>query len=140
MVGAVSHNQNDGRVAGIAIGNQLGPGIGAASLRVGTQSPAPSSEGSWCTCQLGAARRGDVCHLQFKSKVGFKLVWCAAEDWAAFRLVGDEGEVLAGGVAHPPLPPLSQRRGNAAEVAGSVYGAACDRPLTAAVEVPPSSQ
>jgi hypothetical protein len=50
MLGEVAHNLNDdgpGRVAGIAIGNRLGPGIEAASL------PELGEGGTWSTCTNG---------------------------------------------------------------------------------------
>ena len=52
MLGEVSHSANDGSVGnGIAIGNQLGPGIEIASL------PELGTGGSWSTCTNG-------CHLE----------------------------------------------------------------------------
>lgn len=53
--------------------------------------------GSWSTCMIGANKSPpqDVAHLQFKSRVAFKLVWspptfntvirnCSAEKWKVF--------------------------------------------------------
>ena len=50
MLGEVAHGTNDGSVKGIAVGNQLGPGIEVASL------PELGQGGSWSTCTNG-------CHL-----------------------------------------------------------------------------
>ena len=44
-----AHNENLGRVEGIAYRNPLGVGIRLASVDAGE-----SGSGSWCTCQLGA--------------------------------------------------------------------------------------
>ena len=51
MLGEVAHGTNDGSVKGIAVGNQLGPGIEVASL------PELGPGGSWSTCTNG-------CHLE----------------------------------------------------------------------------
>lgn len=51
MLGDVAHSANDGSVKGIAVGNQLGPGIEVASL------PELGTGGSWSTCTNG-------CHLE----------------------------------------------------------------------------
>ena len=51
MLGEVAHGTNDGSVKGIAVGNQLGPGIEVASL------PELGQGGSWSTCTNG-------CHLE----------------------------------------------------------------------------
>lgn len=63
MLSREAMNTNDGRVDGIAIGNQLGPGIVAASL------PEPGPGGSWSTCMMGCNTEPprDVAHLQFRS-------------------------------------------------------------------------
>jgi hypothetical protein len=71
MLGEVAHNNNEGRVPGIAYNNQLGPGIQLASL----EELGPG--GSWSTCMMGCNREPpqDVAHVQFKSRIAFKLVW-----------------------------------------------------------------
>jgi len=50
---------------------QLGPGIRIASL------PELGPGGSWSTCLMGcnAPEPRDVAHLQFRSRIAFKLVW-----------------------------------------------------------------
>ena len=117
MLGEVADNENDGRVAGIAVGNRLGAGIQIAS------EPALGVGGSWSTCQLDA-RRGsvdDVAHGQFRSRIAFKLVWCAPS-FNTFVLVDDDGQLLArAGALRGELPPLSERRANYEMVAGTKY-------------------
>ena len=74
MAGAVSNNENDGRVKDIARGNLLGPGIAIASLQEEDGFP---PGGSWSTCINGCNTEppSDVAHLQFQSRIAFKLVW-----------------------------------------------------------------
>lgn len=105
-----------GRVAGIAVGNRLGPGIRVASL------PELGAGGSWSTCSLGARSEPplDVAHVQFRSRIAFKLVWCAPT-FTTFVLVDDDGAFLARGTPRGALPPLSERRANYDMVAGSKY-------------------
>jgi hypothetical protein len=64
-------NENQGRVAGIAYSNRLGRGIQTASI----EEVGPG--GSWSTCMIGCANDPpqDVAHIQFKSRIAFKLVW-----------------------------------------------------------------
>lgn len=126
---------NDGRVRGIALGNRLGPGIAAASLT----ELGPG--GSWSTCGLDARQATssprpaegtgmpagrlsppqDVAHLQFRSRIAFKLVW-VPDDYSRFLLVDDDGRLLATGAPTGRLPALEERQANYAMVAGSKYG------------------
>ena len=114
---------NDGRVRGIALGNRLGPGIAAASLT----ELGPG--GSWSTCQATSsplssprpAEDSGVAHLQFRSRIAFKLVW-VPDDYSRFLLVDDDGRLLATGAPTGRLPALEQREANYAMVAGSKYG------------------
>ena len=71
MLDRVSNNENDGAVKGIAIGNNLGNGIRMASL------PELGPGGSWSTCAMGCNQEPprDVAHIQFRSRIAFKLVW-----------------------------------------------------------------
>ena len=74
MLGEVAHNQNSdgsGKIAGIAVGNRLGAGIEKASL------PELGEGGSWSTCTNGCHLDPpqDVAHVQFRSRIAFKLVW-----------------------------------------------------------------
>ena len=87
----VSDNENDGSVERIAIGNQLGDGIRKASL------PELGSGGSWSTCAIGCNKDPprDVAHIQFRSRVAFKLVWCPTDRYDAFVVVDDDGKELA---------------------------------------------
>ena len=94
MLGEVAHDTNDGSVKGIAVGNLLGPGIEIASL------PELGPGGSWSTCTNGCHLEPpqDVAHVQFRSRIAFKLVW-APPAFEAFVLVDDAG-------GHPWAPPL----------------------------------
>ena len=71
MLGDVAHNLNEagaGRIAGIAVGNRLGPGIEVAS------DPDLGEGGSWSTCTNGCHvdPPQDVAHVQFRSRIAFK--------------------------------------------------------------------
>ena len=114
----VSDNLNDGSVSGIAIGNRLGPGVRIASL------PELGPGGSWSTCAIGCNKDPprDVAHLQFRSRIAFKLVWVPNEDYDMFVLVNDDGGLLAygkpsGGV----LPNRREREMNYRIMMGSKY-------------------
>ena len=89
MLGEVAHNQNQGQVNGIHYSNKLGPGIEIASL------PELGPGGSWSTCMIGCNSEPprDVAHLQFRSRVAFKLVW-TPPDYNSFVLVDDDGALL----------------------------------------------
>ena len=115
-----AENINDGRVRGIAVGNRLGPGIVIASL------PELGSGGSWSTCANGCqlSPPQDVAHVQFRSRIAFKLVWVPDDDYRRFVLVDDDGRPLATGAPTGRLPALEQRQANYAMVAGSKYGSA----------------
>ena len=71
MLETVRNRDNEGRVEGIAFHNPLGQGIAIASL------PELGPGGSWTTCMMGCDREPpqDVAHLQFRSRIAFKLVW-----------------------------------------------------------------
>lgn len=119
----VSDNENDGSVQGIAIGNQLGTGIRTASL------PELGSGGSWSTCMIGCNKDPpqDVAHVQFRSRIAFKLVWCPTEMFDIFVLVDDDGKELAHGKPTGKLPSLQERVVNYKVVAGSKYAVAADK-------------
>ncbi len=89
MLGEMAHNDNMGRVPGIAFNNRLGRGIELASL----QELGPG--GSWSTCMMGCNLDPpqDVAHIQFKSRIAFKLVWCPPS-YSSFVLVDDAGTLL----------------------------------------------
>mmetsp|Transcript_63552 Transcript_63552/g.143357 ORF Transcript_63552/g.143357 Transcript_63552/m.143357 type:complete len:256 (+) Transcript_63552:105-872(+) len=133
MLGGVQDESNeDGAVRGISRANVLGAGIRAASL------PELGEGGSWSTCMIGSANAPpqDVAHLQFKSRVAFKLVWSPASlDFRSFVLVDDAGRLLArgapSGLEDSPGyagPSLEQRRMNYDLVRGSKYAVAAGRP------------
>lgn len=120
MLDSVSGNENEGQVDGIAYGNQLGPGIRLASL------PELGPGGSWSTCMMGCKYDPprDVAHLQFRSRIAFKLVWVPTTAFDRFVLVDDDGNLLAEGRPQGRLPPLRERQQNYQMVAGSKYAAA----------------
>lgn len=117
MRGAVSHESNaSGAVAGISKRNLLGPHIEKASLaEVG-------EGGSWSTCTNGCNNvpPHDVAHVQFQSRVAFKLVWCPPQ-FNSFVLVDDEGKLLKSGTPTGSLPHISYRSGNYSLVKGGMY-------------------
>lgn len=123
MLDKVSHNENDGSVERIAIGNQLGPGIRTASL------PELGTGGSWSTCAIGCNQDPpkDVAHIQFRSRIAFKLVWCPTESFDIFVLVDDDGKELAQGKPSGSLPSLRERQVNYKIVAGSKYSTVADQ-------------
>mmetsp|Transcript_25379 Transcript_25379/g.51215 ORF Transcript_25379/g.51215 Transcript_25379/m.51215 type:complete len:305 (-) Transcript_25379:25-939(-) len=115
-----SDNLNDGSVKGIAIGNRLGPGIRIASL------PELGPGGSWSTCALGCNSDPpqDVAHVQFRSRIAFKLVWVPNENYDTFVLVDDDGKLLATGKPSDgpgALPSRREREMNFRIVQGSKY-------------------
>jgi hypothetical protein len=122
MAVQVSHNSNaNGAVAMISRRNQLGPHIKAASL------PELGPGGSWSTCTNGAhlTPPSDVAHMQFSSRIAFKLVW-APPDFSQFVLVDDEGRELRRGRPTGGLPPARARKGNFELVAGGKYAIAAE--------------
>merc|ERR1712127_867820 len=104
MLGEVAHGTNDGSVKGIAVGNRLGSGITIASL------PELGPGGSWSTCANGChlSPPQDVAHIQFRSRIAFKLVWAPNNNgkFDTFVLVDDDGVELARGKPTGRLPSL----------------------------------
>lgn len=121
MLGSESFNENKNQVAGIAYGNQLGPGIKLASL------PELGPGGSWSTCMMGCNEDPprDVAHIQFKSRIAFKLVWVPPL-FTSFVLVDDAGALLATGHPTGQLPSIRERKMNYQAVEGSKYGKEAD--------------
>jgi len=121
MIDQVSDNQNDGSIVEIARGNLLGPGIRIAS------DPSLGEGGSWSTCANGCHMNPpqDVAHIQFRSKIAFKLVWVPSS-YTTFVLVDDDGKLLATGAPTGDLPPLRERQMNYRLVIGSKYARAAD--------------
>ena len=68
----------------------------------------------------------DVAHIQFKSRIAFKLVWTPANDYESFVLVNDDGELLNAGTPTGKLPEFYSRMRNYREVEGSKYGVAAE--------------
>jgi len=124
MLDKVSHNTNDGSVKQIAVGNQLGPGVLIASL------PELGEGGSWSTCMIGCNKDPpqDVAHIQFRSRIAFKLVWSPSlqSTYDTFVLVDDDGKELARGTPketkNSRMPSMRERQVNYKLVAGSKYG------------------
>lgn len=123
MLDNVSDNENDGSVKRIAIGNQLGPGIRTASI------PELGRGGSWSTCAIGCNQDPpkDVAHIQFRSRIAFKLVWCPTDSFDIFVLVDDDGKELAQGKPTGRLPSIRERQVNYKIVAGSKYAIVADQ-------------
>ncbi|EJK50891.1 hypothetical protein THAOC_29997 [Thalassiosira oceanica] len=157
MLDDTRDNENDGAVKGIAAGNRLGQGIRVASL------PELGPGGSWSTCAMGCNKDppSDVAHVQFRSRIAFKLVWVPNKDYDTFVLVddaesprlcmctsfsaltanrkpSDEGILLAKGKPSDGpagLPALRERQMNYQIMMGSKYAVAADR--IARLEIPP---
>ena len=127
MMLEISHNENEGRVAGIHRRNPLGDGIKLASL--GEEDGLPAG-GSWSTCALGCNSDPpqDVAHVQFQSRIAFKLVWCPPT-FSTFVLVDDDGKVLNQGTpkANSGLPNMSERQKNFQIVQGSKYAVEAEK-------------
>jgi hypothetical protein len=125
MADEVQEESNaNGAVAGISRQNRLGPAIRTASL------PEVGPGGSWSTCILGAAKTPplDVAHVQFRSRVAFKLVWVPSS-FSTFVLVDDDGKLLAKGTPQQGsgLPRLSERSANYDAVKGGRYAVEAER-------------
>jgi len=124
MLDGVSHNLNDGEqtVSGIVRNNRLGPGITTAS------DPTLGPGGSWSTCTNGCHLDPprDVAHVQFQSRIAFKLVWCPPE-FESFVLVDDAGALLAQGSPSSGLPHLSYRQRNFGITKGSKYAVEAEK-------------
>ena len=114
----------NGAVAGISRQNRLGPSIRTASL------PELGPGGSWSTCTNGAGQNPplDVAHVQFRSRVAFKLVWVPPQ-FSTFVLVDDDGKLLAKGTPAEGsgLPSLQQRQANFDVVHGGRYAVEAEK-------------
>ena len=123
MLGDVISNENGGQLSAIDYHNQLGPAIQTASI----EELGPG--GSWTTCMIGCNENppNDVAHIQFKSRIAFKLVWVPT-NYASFVLVDDDGHLLAKGTpSGGNLPPLDERKRNYELVKGSKYAVEADK-------------
>ena len=123
MTDDTSDNKNSGEVKQIAVGNFLGDGIRKASI------PELGPGGSWSTCANGCHvdPPQDVAHIQFRSRIAFKLVWVPNENFDTFVLVDDDGVELAKGSPTGRLPSKQQRMMNYQLVQGSKYAIAADK-------------
>ncbi|CAD7934042.1 unnamed protein product, partial [Amoebophrya sp. A120] len=119
MLGNVMHEENaSGLVKAISRQNQLGPHIQKASI------PELGEGGSWSTCTNGChvlPSPEDVAHVQFQSRVAFKLVWVPPE-FKSFVLLDDDGKVLRKGTPTGQLPHISARKKNFELVRGGISG------------------
>ena len=117
-------SNKDGAVAGISRTNALGSHIRTASL------PELGPGGSWSTCILGAGQNppSDVAHVQFNSRIAFKLVW-APPLYSTFVLVDDAGLLLAKGTPQEGsgLPSLQERKANFNVVRGGRYAVVAEK-------------
>ena len=68
----------------------------------------------------------DVAHIQFKSRIAFKLVW-VPPTFQQFVLVDDDGVALAHGRPQGRLPHATERRRNYLTVRGSKYSIEADK-------------
>ena len=112
----VADEENEDKVEGIHYSNQLGPGIRIASI------PELGPGGSWSTCIMGCSSEPpqDVAHLQFRSRIAFKLVWIPPA-FESFVLVDDTGKRLAIGTPTGRLPDFQQRKRNFAATGNGRY-------------------
>lgn len=119
MADGVVHHNNEGKVKGIAYNNRLGEGIKIASLEE------LGAGGSWSTCMMGCDKDPpqDVAHIQFQSRIAFKLVWCPPQ-LTSFVLVDDWGRLLTWGTPTGTLPDLQERRQNFQLVGNGKYSTA----------------
>ena len=123
MTDGTSDNKNNGEVKQIEIGNFLGDGIRKASI------PDLGSGGSWSTCAIGCNLNPpkDVAHIQFQSRIAFKLVWVPNAKFDKFVLIDDDGKELARGSPTGQLPSIRQRQMNYELVRGSKYATVVDQ-------------
>ena len=90
--------------------------------------PPKGPGGSWSTCAMGCNRSPpqDVAHIQFRSRIAFKLVWVPNENFDSFVLVDDDGIKLNSGIPKGTLPNLRERKLNYSLVQGSKYSKVAD--------------
>jgi len=118
MLGDVQAQTNaNGAVSGISRSNNLHNGIIVAS------DPSLGEGGTWSTCQIGANKSPphDVAHIQFRSRIAFKLVW-VPPSFDEFVLVDDDGAVLNRGKGvGDGVPSFYERQKNFDAVHESKY-------------------
>ena len=68
----------------------------------------------------------DVAHVQFNSRIAFKLVW-APPLYNSFVLIDDDGALLTKGTPSGQLPSAGERRRNYSIVQGSKYAVEADK-------------
>lgn len=123
MRGEETNNENHGRVSQIHYSNKLGPGIQIASM----EELGPG--GSWSTCMIGCNRDPpqDVAHIQFKSRIAFKLVWGPPPTYNSFVLIDDDGKLLNRGCPKGRLPHVRERERNYLVCQGSKYAVEAEK-------------
>ena len=112
--------ENEGRVRGMNPRNQLGQVIRKCSLTKEDDPDFDDDGGSWSTCLMNCNLEPprDVAHVQFQSKIAFKLVWLPPT-FDKFALVGDDGAVLKIGTnLDKHVPHISERQMNFEAVHG----------------------
>ena len=67
-----------------------------------------------------------MAHVQFRSRIAFKLVWVPNQNYDTFVLVDDSGKELARGKPTGNIPRLLERQINYKLVKGSKYATAAD--------------
>mmetsp|Transcript_8840 Transcript_8840/g.19481 ORF Transcript_8840/g.19481 Transcript_8840/m.19481 type:complete len:88 (+) Transcript_8840:654-917(+) len=68
----------------------------------------------------------DVAHLQFRSRIAYKLVWVPPA-YETFVLVDDDGKLLKKGNPTGVLPTMRDRKMNYKIVMGSKYATVVDQ-------------
>lgn len=71
----------------------------------------------------------DVAHVQFRSRIAFKLVWCPP-GYQTFVLVDDDGQLLNKGTPTGELPAEACRQANYQLVRGSKYAVEAEKQAT----------
>lgn len=102
---------NQNKVKGIDKVNYLGDLIRKCSINYGLFS---DKDGTWGTCMIGCNQLPpqDVAHLQFNSKIAFKLIWLPPE-YNNFIIVDDDGNLLKKGQnLNKDIPNKSERKLN----------------------------
>ena len=89
-------NENKGKVENINKKNYLGNVINECSIN--NNHNFTDNDGSWGTCMIGCGKNPpqDVAHIQFQSKIAFKLIWLPPE-YDKFALVDDDGKIIKTG-------------------------------------------
>ena len=112
-------NKNNDKVEGIDTVNYLGNVIRKCSIN---SDGFTDNDGSWGTCMIGCNQNPpqDVAHLQFNSKIAFKLIWLPP-NYDDFIIVDDNGNILKKGTnLDKNIPDKNQRIMNFQAVEGPI--------------------